>query len=79
MGEWFERVALGSLPSRAARRFGTREALVFEGRRWTFEDFDRDVDRAARGLLAAGVEVVVLFGSRARGTARPKSDWDVAV
>ena len=26
-----------------------------------------------------GVEAVVLFGSRARGTARPKSDWDVAV
>ena len=56
MGEWFERVGLGSLPTRAARRFGAREALVFEGRRWTFEEFDRDVDRAARGLLAAGVE-----------------------
>ena len=55
MAEWFERVALGTLPSRAARRFGSREALVFEGRRWTFEEFDRDVDRAARGLLAAGV------------------------
>ena len=26
-----------------------------------------------------GVEAVVLFGSRARGTARPASDWDVAV
>jgi len=26
-----------------------------------------------------GVEAVVLFGSRARGTARSKSDWDVAV
>ena len=55
MAEWFERVALGALPSGAARRFGSREALVFEGRRWTFEDFDRDVDRAARGFLAAGV------------------------
>ena len=51
MGDWFERVALGALPSRAARRYGSREALVFEGRRWTFEEFDRDVDRAARGLL----------------------------
>ena len=55
MGDWFERVALGALPSRAARRFGSREALAFEGGRWTFEEFDRDVDRAARGLLAAGV------------------------
>lgn len=26
-----------------------------------------------------GIEAVVLFGSRARGTAHPKSDWDVAV
>ena len=26
-----------------------------------------------------GVEAVVLFGSRARGTAHPESDWDVAV
>ena len=56
VGEWFERVPLGTLPARAARRFGAREALVFEGRRWTFEEFDRDVDRAARGLLVAGVE-----------------------
>ena len=43
------------LPARAARRFGAREALIFEGRRWSFEEFDRDVDRAARGFLAAGV------------------------
>ena len=26
-----------------------------------------------------GIEAVVLFGSRARGTARTRSDWDVAV
>ena len=26
-----------------------------------------------------GVEAVVLFGSRARGTARATSDWDVAI
>ena len=26
-----------------------------------------------------GIEAVVLFGSRARGNARPKSDWDVAI
>ena len=26
-----------------------------------------------------GVEAVVLFGSRARGTARQASDWDIAI
>lgn len=26
-----------------------------------------------------GIEAVVLFGSRARGTAHPRSDWDVAI
>ena len=35
---------------------------------------------AARAVeTCPGVEAVVLFGSRARGTAHPKSDWDVAV
>ena len=137
-----------ALPTRvpdpgSARRFGAREALVFEGRRWTFphrdwsrikphvrESFERFSGRRhtlpsvpdglrsvadARGHGAAGrsarkargksrlramnpttyellrrtavktvdacpgVEAVVLFGSRARGTARPSSDWDVAV
>lgn len=56
MGEWFERMSIGALPAQAARRFGEREALTFEGRRWTFAEFDRDVDRAAKALLAAGVK-----------------------
>jgi uncharacterized protein len=29
--------------------------------------------------MAAGLERVVLFGSRARGDARPDSDYDIAV
>ncbi|MFI5013319.1 MAG: nucleotidyltransferase domain-containing protein [Hyphomicrobiales bacterium] len=37
--------------------------------------FRRDVERALPGK----VERVVLFGSRARGDARPDSDYDVAV
>lgn len=55
-GEWFEKVALGRLPERAAARWGSREALVFEERRWSFRELAEDVDRAARGLLALGVE-----------------------
>lgn len=56
MGQWFEKRSIGALPALAAQRFGRREALTFEGQRWTFEEFDRDVDRAAKALLAAGVK-----------------------
>ena len=48
-------LTLGDLVDRAAARWGRREALVFEDRRWTFHAFRDDVDRAARGLLALGV------------------------
>jgi fatty-acyl-CoA synthase len=41
---------------RAAERWGDREALCFEGRRWTFAQFRDETDRVARGLIAAGVE-----------------------
>src|SRR5262245_31313819 len=53
--EWFERVTLGSLPARAAARWGAREALCFQDRRQSFADLDAGVDRAARGLIALGV------------------------
>jgi fatty-acyl-CoA synthase len=55
MGDWFPKQTLGSLPERAARRWGAREALYFKGRRWSFADLSRGVDRLARGLLALGV------------------------
>jgi predicted nucleotidyltransferase len=43
-------------------------------------DAERDVD-AIRAQLEAepAVRFALLFGSRAAGTARPDSDWDVAV
>ena len=47
---------LGSLPERAAARWGPREALAFQGRRWTFADVSARVDAAARGLIALGIE-----------------------
>src|SRR6267142_1430511 len=47
---------LGSLPERAAARWGAREALAFQGRRWTFADVHARVDAAAKGLLALGIE-----------------------
>jgi fatty-acyl-CoA synthase len=56
MREWFEKTTLGALPVRAAGLYGDREALCFEGTRWSFKDLSRDVDRAARALLALGIE-----------------------
>src|SRR5262245_2045886 len=53
---WFEAQTIGSLPERAAQRWGGREALAFQERRWTFAALSAGVDRVARGLMALGVE-----------------------
>jgi fatty-acyl-CoA synthase len=53
---WFATQTIGSLPERAAQRWGAREALCFQGRRWTFAELSAGVDRVARGLMALGVE-----------------------
>src|SRR5262249_3667337 len=41
------------------RAHGDREAMVefASGRRWTYREFDDDVDAVARGLLARGIEI----------------------
>ena len=54
-GTWFEKLTLGQLVDRAAERWSDREALCFEGRRWTFAQFRDETDRVARGLIAAGI------------------------
>ena len=56
MAEWYPKERLGDLPAEAARRWGAREALVCDGARWTYSEFDREVDRVAKGLMALGVE-----------------------
>ncbi len=43
---------------------GTRAALVFEGRRWTWQELDADIGQVAAGLAARGVaqgDRVILF------------------
>ena len=49
---------IGADLERTVARHGEREALVecATGRRWTYAELDRDVDRLARALLAAGLE-----------------------
>ena len=52
---WFEKLTLGQLVDRAADQWGDREALCFEGRRWTFAQVRDETDQVARGLIAAGI------------------------
>lgn len=52
---WFEKLTFGQLVDRAAERWGDREALCFEGRRWSFTEFRDETNRAAKALLAAGI------------------------
>jgi len=56
MTDWFEKRTYGDLVDEAAARWGEREALYFEGRRWTFAEFKTLVDTAAKGLMALGVQ-----------------------
>ena len=54
--EWFPKHTVGALVDERARRHGDREALLFQGQRWTFAELARDVDAVARGLLDLGIE-----------------------
>lgn len=56
MPDWYEKTAIGALVDRAAHRFGSKEALYFEGKRWTFAQIKEDVDRAAKGLISLGIQ-----------------------
>jgi fatty-acyl-CoA synthase len=52
---WCEKLTFGDLIDRAAARWGAREALCHEERRWSFAALRDEVDRAAKALIAAGV------------------------
>jgi fatty-acyl-CoA synthase len=53
---WVEGLTVGAALRQTARRFPTRDAMVFsqEGVRFSWAELDREVDRIARGLLALG-------------------------
>jgi fatty-acyl-CoA synthase len=55
MGDWHDKQTIGLLSERAARRWGAREALAFQGKRWTFAELHAGVDAAAKGLLQLGI------------------------
>ncbi len=57
---------VGKISFEAARKFGDREALVFEGRTFTFRELDDLIGRAAAGLQGIGIgksDVVSLYAS----------------
>ena len=54
--DWYTKRKFGDLADDAARKYGDREALVFEGERYSFAKQAAEIDRAAKGLMAAGVE-----------------------
>jgi fatty-acyl-CoA synthase len=56
MGHWFAKVSLGALVDWGAARFGRRQALYYEGKRWSFTDLKAETDRVAKGLLALGIQ-----------------------
>ena len=52
MSDWFtEKGTIGDLFHKAACRYGDAEALVFEDRRWSWVEYDAEVDRAARACM----------------------------
>jgi fatty-acyl-CoA synthase len=53
---WFETPTFGQVVEQAAHRWGDREALWFEGRRWSFGELRDETNRAAKALIAAGVQ-----------------------
>ena len=56
MGDWFEKVTMGTIVDRAADRFGSREALYYQGKRWSFADLKVETDHVAKGLIALGIQ-----------------------
>ncbi len=58
MSQWSEADEVrryGDLVDFAARRFGDREGLSFQGRRYSFREIQAETDLAARALIGAGV------------------------
>ncbi|MDP6563211.1 MAG: AMP-binding protein, partial [Alphaproteobacteria bacterium] len=54
--DWYEKRRFGDLADDMAARYPDREALVFQAERYTFAEVAAEIDRAAKGLMAQGVE-----------------------
>ena len=56
MPDWYAKKTLGTLLDEAAGRWSAREALTFEGQRWSFAALQTEVDRTARAFIALGIQ-----------------------
>ena len=56
MQDWYVKKTLGTLLDEAAVRWSAREALTYEGQRWSFAQLQTEVDRAARAFIALGIQ-----------------------
>ena len=56
MTDWYSKRRFGDLPEAMAAKFANREALVFQDERYTFSELKAEIDRAAKALMALGVE-----------------------
>lgn len=56
MSDWYPKISYGEIVNQAATKFGDKEFMFFEGRRWSFRQAREDIDRAARALMALGVQ-----------------------
>jgi fatty-acyl-CoA synthase len=54
--EWHPKRRFGDLAAEMARRLPDAEALVFDDRRYSFAEVARQIDEAAKRLMAAGVD-----------------------
>ena len=55
---WVDGLTIGQVLRTTAQKFPDHDALVFPqtGQRWTWRQFDAEVDRAARALIALGIQ-----------------------
>jgi len=55
---WVDGLTMGQVLRETARKFPTHDAVVFPqlDRRWSWQQFDADVDRTAKGLIALGIQ-----------------------
>lgn len=56
MADWAEKKTLGTLLDEAARCWGPREALYYEGRRWSFAQLQEEVNCIARAFIRLGIQ-----------------------
>lgn len=54
--EWFKKRCMGDIVEVASQRWGDRTALIYEGQEWTYSELSSEVDRVAKGLMAAGID-----------------------